>query len=1057
MMKNKKNRVRKRFLLSLIVFSTIILTIPSLQIQGQVNQNEEEDNGSTLLTNTLKEPMGIQGFVGGYALNGNPDEIVEIIVQFHTPPAVALQLMSQRGIPVPLRLTGATFEEQALTAHDEFAQQLGGLVIPYSISGEMEIFCETYWIFNGVHMRVPTAMVEQIAELPEVFVVTPYVLPAIPTSEVSEPEAMEMDVQNALPSARTSPFFQNDELMRNTRDVLNLDSIHLDMNITGRGVVVASSNTGVDHGHPEFIRFHDDTGRVPGWQFYGYDPDHGSPINHGTQTTGSIIAMAPEIELWVLQTASSLSSGGTAIGAIDFATQTVNADIIQTWGGFINSPFDPHAAAVSLAVEAGHLVVAAAGNNGQPDGSITEWWWGEDLFEGVLYNGIIWHSVINPLSPLAINVGAGTFGSDFFPTDTDNLLDWSSRGPVPRTFQIKPDIIANGLWGNSTMDRNVGLYYGPFNGTSLASPLTTGITALLVQQFPDDSPHEIKARLMNTGRPITGIDLANSSSNMSVFSAGAGFVQPYYALQSNTVVTVAHDVPLTANPDDLWIERDMSSFSFGSLGEILPSNSRTFRASIHNQSSEPITYIIGDEIVNNPEAAAAITFSQRIITVEPNQTEHFYVGISVADNVQGDITAFYEGHIHVDGGSHSIRLPFALVNPSTTNVAASMLGFDLDGGTVTLNTPDQQTGIDAINVLHGENILDFLAENHNGFTEPTKEGFTFAGWYLDSDFETPLTEETIMPAWGLTLYARWESSIWVNSTEPTGDLTATESTDSSNVTCPTDSSYETCPTEDSDSGATCPTNASAATDPNEQSNNPSDSSNVTCPTEDSNATCPTDASASTDPSEPSTDVSDSSNVTCPTEDSNATCPTDVSAATDPGEPSTDESDSSNVTCPTEDSNATCPTDVSASTDPSEPSTDPIELSTNSSDSEANPSDLETNPSDSETNPSDSEANPSDLRTDPTESSTRSTGSSTTSTNSSPVTTTSSSTTPTNSSPVTTTSSSIIPTDPSTAPVAVLPPAVLPQTGVIVGSTIVIGLALSTAGAVLVAIEKNGKN
>ena len=781
-----------------ILFTIMILAFTSLVVTRQNNsiliqqenfefaQDIQKGSAPNNLEGTLREPVGLQGFEGEHSLSNNPNDIVEIIVQFHTLPAAALQLI-QNGtptpqnfdMPTPRHYVDVTFEEQARSAHIEFSRQLeqlererfGGIIEPFSSSDYLEIFCETYWIFNGVHMRVPTYMVEQIAQLPEVFAVTPYIIAPVPTFEEPTDPPVPVEegitgVQDELPPLRPSPFLQNDGIMRNTRTLLNLDAVHLDMNITGRGVVVASIDTGIDHEHPEFVRFQDATGRVPGWQFYGYDDNHGSATNHGTQTAGAIISMAPEIELWSLQRTAADVSGGTPIGALNFATQTVNADIIHTWGWLPNSPFDAESAAVSLAVELGHIVVSSVHNQARPwwpEHEIPQYWWQNDAFHGTEYNGITWQSVMNPLSPLAINVGAGTFGSDYYPVNTDNITGFSGRGPVPHTFQIKPDILVNGQWGQSTWHSNTGQSYGWFGGTSQAAPLATGITALLVQRFPNDTPYEIKARLMNTGRSITGVDQGNTAKHISAFSAGAGFARPYYALQSDTIVTAIHDVPLTTNPTDNWVERNMSSFSFGSLSEILPNNTRNFRASIRNDSNTAITYTIEHEFLNNPNDVATITLSHRTITVNPGQTRYFYVGISVAGSVHGSPAAFYEGNIHIRGGSRDLSLPFALVNPSTTVIPASRLNFDMQDrqlGLMRFATSNITSGIDDIKIPHESNILDFLTNNHKGFTEPTKEGFTFAGWYLDNNFETRLTESTTMPDRNVTLYVNWEDD-WV--------------------------------------------------------------------------------------------------------------------------------------------------------------------------------------------------------------------------------------------------------------------------------------------------------
>ena len=780
MQKLFKRRLIAQLLVFVMVFSVFASAMPVTAGEGVNHDGYESSvsinlpppiqdlpyNDGGILAITLTGSVGMQGFEGPFALGDDPDEIVEIIVQFVTPPAEALRLLSERGSPHARLIPGMSFSDMALFAHDEFLQQLASIPMPLSDAEQIEIFCSTYWIFNGVHMRLPAGIVAQIAALPEVFAVTPYILPEVPviTAPSGSPTVLDAVAPSGPP--RPSPYFTYDGIMRNTRTLLNLDVVHLDMSITGTNVVVASIDTGIDHGHPEFIRFHDSTDRVPGWEFW-YD---GSPTNHGTQTAGAIIAMAPNVELWSLQRAAAGVAGGTAIGALNFATQTAQADVIYTWGWFPNSPFSPDAYAVSMAVEAGHVVVAAVHNQASPNNQVDPSWWHSNGFEGVVYNNITWFSVLNPLSPLSINVAAGTFGSDWNATvngfqilNSDHATDFTGRGPVPRTFQMKPDIMTNGLFGTVPWDRNDtegnpdGLLHGWFSGTSQAGPLAAGMAALLVQAFPTAPPHEIKARLMNTGRPLAGVDLGNPAQFLSSFTVGAGFARPYYALQSNTVVTVAHDVPLTANQAAPWEERAMASFSFGSLATMPASNVQSFRASINNRSGVSITYTIDHDFVNNPSNAATITLSQRTITVEAGQTGHFYVAISVAGNVPGGVTAFYEGNIYIIGGSHELRLPFALVNPSTTTVNANLLSFDLNGGEITLNTPDLLSTIDSINVLTGADILPFLYNNHDGFpsSNPTKDNHGFAGWYLDAGFTTPVTVTSTMPSAATTLYARW--------------------------------------------------------------------------------------------------------------------------------------------------------------------------------------------------------------------------------------------------------------------------------------------------------------
>lgn len=75
------------------------------------------------------------------------------------------------------------------------------------------------------------------------------------------------------------------------------------------------------------------------------------------------------------------------------------------------------------------------------------------------------------------------------------MVGSSSRGPTMITNAIKPEIGAPGasISAEAGTDNEV----TPFGGTSGAAPMVTGSAALLLSQFPDRSPAEIKSLLMN--------------------------------------------------------------------------------------------------------------------------------------------------------------------------------------------------------------------------------------------------------------------------------------------------------------------------------------------------------------------------------------------------------------------------------------------------------------------------------------------------------------------------------------------------------------------------------
>jgi subtilisin family serine protease len=112
-------------------------------------------------------------------------------------------------------------------------------------------------------------------------------------------------------------------------------------------------------------------------------------------------------------------------------------------------------------------------------------------------------------TPKAITAAASTSGRG---VPADVLADFSSGGPTPYSFQLKPDVTAPGAGVLSSVPARAGTW-AVFDGTSMATPHVAGSAALLRQQHPTWTVAQLKSALEQTGDPVyTGNSRAAETS-----------------------------------------------------------------------------------------------------------------------------------------------------------------------------------------------------------------------------------------------------------------------------------------------------------------------------------------------------------------------------------------------------------------------------------------------------------------------------------------------------------------------------------------------------------------
>ena len=229
------------------------------------------------------------------------------------------------------------------------------------------------------------------------------------------------------------------------------------------------------------------------------------------------------------------------------------------------TPDDPVSQAVDAAVALGVVVVIAAGNSGSS-----------------------YQTIISPgVARKAITVGATN--------DADVIAGFSSRGPVPGEWAIKPDILAPGVSIISAVPTQGSLgdpsRYRSLSGTSMATPHIAGAAALIKQLRPTWTPEMLKANLMNTA-----LDL-----NYNAYTQGAGRVRLPEAAQAGATVV----------PGSL-------SLGFDDLTQDLWQLSRTL--TITNVSDSPGTYTItGDRSL---PTGISVTADITSVTLAPGESRN---------------------------------------------------------------------------------------------------------------------------------------------------------------------------------------------------------------------------------------------------------------------------------------------------------------------------------------------------------------------------------------------------------------------------------------------------
>ncbi|MDQ0376825.1 S8 family serine peptidase [Amycolatopsis thermophila] len=195
------------------------------------------------------------------------------------------------------------------------------------------------------------------------------------------------------------------------------------------------------------------------------------------------------------------------------------------------------------------------------------------------------------------------------PAIVDTPSSFTSRGV--RGPAVKPDVSAPGDTISSAL-RGSGNDRTVLSGTSMATPLTSGVTALLRQAHPEWSVEEIKALVMNTA----GHDIVADGKTYAPQRVGAGRLDTQAAL---------NDQVLAYSRDD----RGAVSVTFGTV-EVSKPVTLTKTIQVVNKGDSWARYNVAYEGITNLPGVQ-YQLSDRSVTVAPHGTATVRVTLRITD------------------------------------------------------------------------------------------------------------------------------------------------------------------------------------------------------------------------------------------------------------------------------------------------------------------------------------------------------------------------------------------------------------------------------------------
>ncbi|MFZ4620228.1 MAG: S8 family serine peptidase [Bacteroidota bacterium] len=484
------------------------------------------------------------------------NELIRVIVQLKEPSRIEQRRMGK----VYTRTVSARTKQRILTA-----------------DSETRIINEFENVLNGFTISARREKITSIAAMPEVRSVFPDV-------NVSVTPVSQQSSTPVIPTGTSTA--------------------------TAKGIRIGIIDTGIDYLHEAFGgAFGEGHTAAGGYDLVNNDPDPMDDNGHGSHVAGiisgrssTITGIAKDAELYIYKALDQNGNGSSSnvIAAIERAVKDSVKVLNLSLGTPSGSSDDPLSIAVNNAVQAGVVVVVAAGNTGD------------------------YSSINSPgTAEFALTVGA---------TDANSIASFSSKGPETESYRIKPEVVAPGV---SILSVKSGGGYVEMSGTSMATPYVTSLAAAMRELHPDWSAFQIRdAIISNT------IDLGKP-----VFSQGHGKVNE--SVLNCTLFSSPSDLSFGFNPPSASTWKQQRSITL--YNKSTTPKRYSFSSSTTNAAMKFIFTPAQTDIPANGSVTVQIDLETNNLFLSNNSAfESGYSGKIIAAGSSDSITvpfAFFKGPI----------------------------------------------------------------------------------------------------------------------------------------------------------------------------------------------------------------------------------------------------------------------------------------------------------------------------------------------------------------------------------------------------------------------------